>query len=1042
MSGYEPVLHALSVEPRAARPGETVRLVFRTRNLGALPSPAATVRFAPAAGLEPLDPLAVELAPVAPGAELVAVLRARVVPGLDDRCELGARAALELAGGPLGTNACTLLVRSRPRLDGPGGGVAVSALDGEIVRVRAVVVNEGDGPAHDVRLVVPVPLGCVPLEGEAATQLALARLGVGERAELAYDARIVAPVAAVRAEGYVGAGGIRCALPVRSALALAPVLAAPRVALVPSRRRVDVAVELRNDGWVDARDVRVRVALPAPLRLLAESIVVDGVPLDGEANGFARVERVDESVVGRNDAGTAIVVARVPARGSVRVALAAQVPPACAGGTIGVEAGGHDVAVPFVAAQVREVRLRVADAPRVVEPGAALTVVAELANAGDLPETLTLAARGARFGASSGRLVSTNAPDMVIMIRARHGRDERARSGRDGHARWRRAGSVHAAGRRRRRRRCVAEADARRRRGQRATRNGAAPDERASCELVLVVRDRAWLVVDELPVRADGRVTYALRNAGTTTARAVVARFGDETQALDETRALDGTYALDPIAPGATATFAVSERAARRGGCVRVAGRDVLTLPPLDERPPAAVRAVLAAPASVIAGAPFAVRAEIEVDDAVEALALCVPAVAGAAYVPGSTSLDGRALLDRSHESPLAAPGLVLRGIPAGTCIRLTWSLLAGAAPADDVLALAAELAVDGEPREVTAVRVEVRAREAFAARPAGLPYHVDACTLAPDGALVPLPLAETPPSVALVSQPGRELAPVHLLEFDGSIDLEEPASEAVVLEPSSEPDVLEPSPVVAALAPVDAFTFTLRLGAGRLDEIARLLCGAERNGLVAHALALRAFFPDAETAADALLDDVLRGARHALRDVFDRLFVKVRIPGFDVTAADLEDPALRRALVRLYERLLVATPHGAAPHRAAAGSVPGGAAAGETTFGGSEPGVASVRLERGRVRGVLSSFADAPFGAPAMLRALVALVPTRCEAEPLLAAALARYAHALDAALARCEDAPSDAFDEALARGGDRALDDARADLLAALRARVALAA
>ena len=315
MSGYEPVLHALSVEPRAARPARRcVRL--RTRNLGALPSPAATVRFAPAAGLEPLDPLAVELAPVAPGAELVAALRARVAPGLDDRSELGARAALELAGGPLGTNACTLLVRSRPRLDGPGGGVAVSALDGEIVRVRAVVVNEGDGPAHDVRLVVPVPLGCVPLEGEAATQLGLARLGVGERAELAYDARIVAPVDVLRPEGYVAAGGTPCALPARSALALAPVLAAPRVALVPGRRRVDVAIELRNDGWVDARDVRVRLALPAPLRLLDGSLVVDGVPLDGEANGFARVEPEE------NDAGTAIVVARVPARGSVRVALA------------------------------------------------------------------------------------------------------------------------------------------------------------------------------------------------------------------------------------------------------------------------------------------------------------------------------------------------------------------------------------------------------------------------------------------------------------------------------------------------------------------------------------------------------------------------------------------------------------------------------------------------------------------------------------------------------------------------------------------------
>ncbi len=968
MSGYEPVLHALCAEPRVARPGATVELVFRTRNLSALPSPAGTVRFMPAAGLEPLGPLDVAVAPVAPGEELVAVLRARVAPGLDDRSELTARAVLELAGGPLGTNACRLVVRSRPRLDGPGSGVAVTALDGEIVRVHATVVNEGDGPARDLRLVVPVPPGCVPLEGEAATQLARARLGAGERAGLAYDARIVAPVGAVRPDGYAVTGRTRCALPVRAALALAPALAVPSVVLAPARRRVGIAVDLRNDGWVDARDVRVRVALPAPLRPLDGSLAVDGVPLD-EANGFARVERADAGFADLRDGdgALAVVVARVPARGGVRVELAAHVPAACAGGTIGVMVGEHRVGAPFAAAALSAVRLRVADAPAAVEPGAPFRVVAELANAGDVAEWLTLAASGAHWAPVAPVLVEELAPGAVVpvelVLQAEPGVEDDAPLELT-----------------------LVASDAQ--------------GERARCGLDLVARERAWLVLDEPPARSDAGALYVLRNAGTTTARGVVVRLGAE------------THPLEPLAPGARATLAVSERAARRGGTVEVAGRDALALPPLDERPPAAVRARLVAPASAVAGAPFAVRAEIAVDDAVETLALRVPPVRGAAYVPGSTALDGRALLDRAHEAPLAGTGLVLRGIPAATCIGVSWSLLAGSALDGDTLALAAELAVDGEPREVAPAEVAVRAREPFAARPAGLPYHVDACALAPGGALVLLPEHAFESELEPEPVPGRasaEPAPTRESPSD-----RQPAREAESEAASEDASV--------TFEPAGAFTFALRLDGERLDEIGRLLCGAERDGLVAHALALRAFFPGAVTPAEPELAGALRDARHALRDVFDRLFVKVRIPGFDVGAADLEDPALRRALVRLYERLLDA-PLG----------VPAGTPA---------AGTATVELERGRVRGVLSSFADAPFGAPAMLRALVALVPTRCAEEPRLAAALARYAQALDGALARCEGAPPGAFDDALAHGGDRVLDDARADLLAALRARTALAA
>ena len=67
--------------------------------------------------------------------------------------------------------------------------------------------------------------------------------------------------------------------------------------------------------------------------------------------------------------------------------------------------------------------------------------------------------------------------------------------------------------------------------------------------------------------------------------------------------------------------------------------------------------------------------------------------------------------------------------------------------------------------------------------------------------------------------------------------------------------------------------------------------------------------------------------------------------------------------------------------------------------------------------------------------------MPTRCEDDPLLSAALARYACALDDALASYEGVPLELFDEALARASERALDDARAALLVAMRSRTAFA-
>jgi hypothetical protein len=182
-------------------------------------------------------------------------------------------------------------------------------------------------------------------------------------------------------------------------------------------------------------------------------------------------------------------------------------------------------------------------------------------------------------------------------------------------------------------------------------------------------------------------------------------------------------------------------------------------------------------------------------------------------------------------------------------------------------------------------------------------------------------------------------------------------------------------------------FEPSMRLDGERLSDVGRLFINARCEGLVRHLFVLRFFFPDAVGAgadAEAVLDSV----RGALRDVFDRLFVKLRIPGFDVSSDDLEDVELRQAAIALFERLSL--------------------------------------FSADAVR-VLPLLGDAPYGSPNVLRALVGLLSVRCEEAPP------------DGVLARYEGLPLELFDDALAHLGDRALDDARDALVDELRPHVA---
>ncbi|MBV8299003.1 MAG: hypothetical protein JO083_05625 [Candidatus Eremiobacteraeota bacterium] len=913
-AGYEPVLRALFVEPRVARPGETVCIEFRARNLGALPSRPATVAFVLAEGLEPLAGTEVAVEPVAPGEDAVARILARVRMPVDDLTALFVQAVLRLDGAELGTNRCALLVRSRPVFDGAASGTFVEQLGPETVRVRTEVTNEGDGPAHGVRVVVPAPVGCARLDGDGPAVVEAPRLDVGQRIAFAFNARVVRPVAEIRADdGEVRFGnGVTCALPARAGVVTEPLIAAPEVGLIPSRRRTHIAIEVRNEGWADAHEVPVGVTLPKGMMLTDEEVGVDGVPVSWRARknrkeepSFARAER--------SAAGCAITLGLIPARGRTRIMLAAGYPAAWSGGTIGVCAGGHVVETAVLPEHVRDVRLDAMQIPRSVAPGDVARIVVRVVNAGDVAESLTVSAAGDRIACVGAPLPRALAPGAAACVALDVCLDPEY-SWRDG------APALPGDG--------VAAAP-----GDGVPRP--VPDalpivliatdvdgERARREVELVVRDRA---PQEPPHREDALATASLG-----------VDYSDATGAEESS--------------GNEADLA---------------------------------SAVLHAPNDAVAGAAFAVRIDVAVQEGIDELVIRVSAT-GATYVAGTTTLDGHGVLDRHGRSPLEEDGLALHDVPAGTRIVLAMSYLAGAPAEEEIVCIGASLGINGTTRAAEPVQVRVRSGNGFALRPAALAYHVDALTVAPMPAARPATCTDAADEVAASSYDSSAASAATANFLTASIP-----SESVPTIPA----IAEPEPAAPAIS------FVMSADALRLRDIERLLNGTSEIGLVAHVLVLRALFPDDVEPYDARIADTLDRVRAALHDVFDRLFVKLRIPGFYVAADDLEDRALRSALTTLLETL-------------------------------------ADRDWRGDSS--LARIDDAPYGAPCVLRALVALLP-QCLGDARMGGAVAHYGALLDETLARYEGVPLELFEDALTRGCDRGLNDARATLLEALRAHAA---
>jgi hypothetical protein len=212
--------------------------------------------------------------------------------------------------------------------------------------------------------------------------------------------------------------------------------------------------------------------------------------------------------------------------------------------------------------------------------------------------------------------------------------------------------------------------------------------------------------------------------------------------------------------------------------------------------------------------------------------------------------------------------------------------------------------------------------------------------------------------------------------------------------------------------------TAWLTLDAVHAAAIVRVLRGARGPGIISHVPSLAVLFPNAVASGDAALDANFAGLSEAIRGTYERLFVKLRIPGYDVTPGDLEDAATRRELLALLERI---------------------GSAGDPSAAVNVRHDVYVRIDRERLLATRIALADAPLGGPQTLAAIAGLLPRYGSGDA--AVAVGAYAGELVTTFEAACAQRHDAFAAYLMTHRAPELDSARAVAVAVLDAHNELA-
>jgi hypothetical protein len=446
----------------------------------------------------------------------------------------------------------------------------------------------------------------------------------------------------------------------------------------------------------------------------------------------------------------------------------------------------------------------------------------------------------------------------------------------------------------------------------------------ASVAHTVVVSNRIWIDTEEWMCFEGAVPIVTLHNRGVAVAR--------ELRLLCD----DGIFlALADIAPGETGRHVVDRARARilQGGATLHVGSRTCRLAPFGNATNIA-RARLSMPSRMSAG--IAADAEVTVcaQGSIRTLRLQFAANAVLSVVAGSTRINGHALADAMVPA-LAGDGLVLHDVPADLPVSFALRLVARDAEVATPLFV---IDADGIVQTIAGDPIPIDRSVAFPSRPPSLPFFVDGMTFARD------------------EERARGDDDMHVPDarIDAGVDVVRTLA----------PELASPSPTLLAFA----------ISPERLASIARLLRGARAPGLAGHVVALRALFPD--TAVGNVADTVAE-AHEAVRAVIDRLYIALRIPGYELEQHDMEDTAMRRAMLALFDHLAEN-----APALPLAPLHPSGFAT--TTLHAEELAVHRAHLM------------DEPLGSPRALAAVAALLPHACGEWPELEVALSAYVGAL----------------------------------------------
>ncbi len=1008
-----------------------------------------------------LMPSGADIGEVPPGVERRISIAYLVNATIENGAAIELQAALAShETGVIGSNVVRLIAKSAPILQNPATVASLEAVrgaePGEELKVTARVYNSGQSSARDVVVVLPVPdrttyvPGSARIDGRempqleerpdpfgfANTPVCASTLAAGATLVVEYRARIDSPLddnTRIVVAGAVASAEVaefdlaRAELTIHSASRFdgadtALVVDAPND--VEPGRRIRIALAAQNNGTCAASDARIRLSLPDGLQYAPGSRMLDGRSI-GERDALRSAQ----------DDLAAFAFERIDAGQRIEVAIDAYVVSPAIDGTALPISGSLQWST---GSRTFDRTLTVRSKPRFLETRNTLTLdgSSSVAPASEV--------RAAVRVVNDGTAPATN---VRIVVDA----DVALQSLRylDGEAEARVQNGVIALG--------TLEPNAPREImlvGTIASPIGDRSEIRLNASLianettplalgaiVLVARSRPRFAPsssllsyagDPLRPNGTGDVAIVLLNEGTDVARDV--RLALELSPDARVDGVDGAtrdgaqVIFGDIAPGARAEATLRVRLARfvpRGTTITVDARlsgagilpialEPITLATLAEPDFSDGARITTQPTdSVDAGEAMFVRimARNTGDGSAARLVVRAALPEHTAYVPGSSTINDVPLLDADGGSVLwAKSGLVLEDVDPGVEISVRFNVIVNTPlAAGTLIAPSGELQWDGGlSHALSASAVRVRSTPAFAVRASGLPFSV--AGVAPRTADVLRSVATSPSAPAPFAPP----VPPATAPVIASRPAMPPLADVPAL---AAPELVEPTPQPAAGdVPVPRLHTRLTLTREMLERSVAFMDQSDHGGLITHLFVLRTLFPDGIAGLNGDVSAKFATERDALRSVVDRLFIKMRMPRYALTAKDLEDRASRTALIDLVATLRAATPSAA-------------------LHDGDGEIVIDGEIDRERIVTYLGALEADPLGNAQPWIVLAELLGTTITWPGGSSEALAAYRTQLIATLMNVSALPLEEFHRVLTSSANAALDAALGDVRSALR-------